>query len=87
MFKSLQLVAGIANKDRPVNSLNTVPQGFQSVPQAYGIKDEAEQRRLYDVIRDGSENMFKAIVEYENTLSPEERGGVGAQTDIIGNLS
>ena len=81
----VQLVAGVSSKCRPVNSYNTSPQGFYSVLKAFGVVDEVEQRRLYDVISEGSENVFKAIVDYESSLSVEERGGIGAQTDIIGN--
>ena len=80
----LQLVAGVVRESEPIAVDNTVPQAFDSALALFGLHDETERRRLHEVIGEGSENMLKAVIDYENSLSSDERGNVSAQTDIIG---
>ena len=50
----------------------------------WGLENETEQ--LKETLKRGSENLLQKIIEHENRLSDEERGNIGAQTDIIGKF-
>ena len=72
--------------DKPISTSNSVPQSLNTALEVFGVHDEQEQRRLYQLIREGSENILKVILDYENSMVAEDRGGIGAQTDIIGEF-
>ena len=50
----------------------------------WGLEHETE--RIIKAVTKGSEKLLERIISHEKTLTVAERGGVGAQTDVIGNL-
>jgi len=77
------LVCGIGPKDEPINGDNTIPQSFETTMKMWGV-DDKELDRIRQTIVNGSERLLDRIIEYEYVLSSDLRGGVGAETDLIG---
>lgn len=77
------LVCGIGPKDEPINGDNTIPQSFETTMKMWGV-DDKELDRIRQTIVNGSERLLDRIIEYECLLSSDLRGGVGAETDLIG---
>lgn len=48
----------------------------------WGLENETEN--LKKTLKEGSETLLRRIIEHENRLYDEEKGNVGAQTDVIG---
>jgi carnosine synthase len=48
----------------------------------WGIEEESE--KIIKILEKGSENLLQRIIHYENGLTVDEKGGIGAQTDLIG---
>jgi len=71
---ALQLVCGVGYRNEPLNGDNTVGQSFDTTLVAFGVIDTAVRMRTYETLRSASEAVLRAIIEYENGLSVEERG-------------
>ena len=80
----MQLVASIGEDGQPITSQNAIPMCFDSALLSFGLVDESERRHLYELIREGSENLLKAVIDYEAGLTADERGCTAAQTDVLG---
>ena len=76
-------MCGIGPKDEPINGDNTIPQSFETTMKMWGV-DDKELDRIRQTIVNGSERLLDRIIEYECLLSSDLRGGVGAETDLIG---
>ncbi|KAK3084557.1 hypothetical protein FSP39_015338 [Pinctada imbricata] len=76
------LVCGVGNKNEPINGDNTQPQSFETTLHQMGLS--AHETRLREEVISTSENVLRRIIEFEKGLTIQEKGGVGAQTDIIG---
>lgn len=50
----------------------------------WGLEHETE--RIVEAVTKGSEKLLERIICHEKMLTVAEKGGVGAQTDVIGNL-
>lgn len=48
----------------------------------WGLENETEN--LKKTLKEGSETLLRRIIEHENRLDEEEKGNIGAQTDVIG---
>lgn len=77
------MVCGIGKKNQPINGSNTIPLTFETTMEMWGI-NEKERQRLYNTVKQGSERILSKIIEDEANLSCDNRGGPGAQTDLIG---
>lgn len=66
----------------PINGNSTNQQSLETTMRQLGIENEIEN--FQKTLKEGSENLLRRIIEHENRLSDEERGNVGAQTDVIG---
>ncbi|XP_076088640.1 carnosine synthase 1-like [Mytilus galloprovincialis] len=78
-----QMVCGIGLKNQPINGDNTIPHSFETTMQMWNM-DKTEIKRLLNTVSQGSEKIMDSIIAFERTLSTDLRGGVGAQTDLIG---
>lgn len=78
------LICGVGKKNEPINGDNTKPQSLESTMLQWGLEHETE--RIIEAVTKGSEKLLERIISHEKTLTVAERGGVGAQTDVIGNL-
>jgi len=83
-IKCSQIICGVGHKQKPVNSKNSIPQSLDTTLVAFGIVDQPTHDDIHNQIQLASESLLASIISYENKLSPNERGGTGAQTDLIG---
>ncbi|WAR10869.1 CRNS1-like protein [Mya arenaria] len=77
------IICGIASADGPINGHNTTTLTLMTTLQSFNVGVE-EIFKFEHELRYRSERYMNAIIEYEETLSPEERGELYAQTDLIG---
>lgn len=75
-------ICGVGQKNSPINGDNTKPQSLETTMRQWGLENETES--LKKTLKEGSENLLRRIIEHENKLDDEERGNIGAQTDVIG---
>ena len=80
----LQIVCGVGLKKQPVNGDNTIPQSLDTTLVSMGILDPVHRSAIDDMISTASENLLQRMIDFEATMSENQRGGVGAQTDVIG---
>lgn len=77
------LLCGIAQREKPINGDNTVPQTFDTTLRTCGVAAK-ERKRLTDLTIKISDDLMREIFKKENEMTSAERGGVGGQTDVIG---
>ena len=75
-------ICGVGRKNSPISGDNTKPQSLETTLRQWGLENETE--KLKETLKKGSENLLRKIIEHENRLDDEERGNIGAQTDVIG---
>lgn len=75
-------ICGVGQKNSPINGDNTKPQSLETTMRQWGLENETEN--LKKTLKEGSETLLRRIIEHENRLDEEEKGNVGAQTDVIG---
>ncbi|KAK7499709.1 hypothetical protein BaRGS_00009050 [Batillaria attramentaria] len=63
------------------NNENNIPTSLELLLRKWGVRDVAQ---VHDAIKRGSEALVLELLARERKLSAEERGGVGALTDLIG---
>ncbi|CAC5423555.1 CRNS1 [Mytilus coruscus] len=78
-----QMLCGIGLKNQPINGGNSIPHSFETTMRMWNM-DKAEIKRLIHTVSQDSEKIMNSIIAYERTLSTDLRGGLGAQTDLIG---
>lgn len=76
------LVCGIGMKDRPVGGCNSNPQSLETTLIQWNLQESTEE--IKEMLIQGSERILSGIIDHENALSVFEKGGIGAQTNIIG---
>ncbi|XP_029431847.1 carnosine synthase 1 isoform X1 [Rhinatrema bivittatum] len=79
-----KVVCAIGRADKPIKHQVSVPQSLDTTLQQLGIVDKAQQQAVYSQVKEKAEAAMSAVIEMEATLSPEQRGGRRAQTDILG---
>ncbi|KAL3855372.1 hypothetical protein ACJMK2_014583 [Sinanodonta woodiana] len=78
------LTCGIALVRDPFKEDDTICQPLNVTLIGYGVTDEAERERFEKVVREKSADVLNSIMTYESELNTLERGGLLAQTDVIG---
>jgi len=80
-----KMVCGVGLSSKPVNGDNTIAQSLDATLDQWGITDPSFKADLHDAVNEESVKVMESIIEYEsNQLSSDERGGRGAQTELIG---
>ena len=76
------ILCGIGDKHEPINGDNTQPLSLESTLRTLGLSKYVDSIRR-NVIKT-SDNVMQRLIDYEDQLTVDERGGIGAQTDVIG---
>jgi hypothetical protein len=76
------LICGVGRKKYPINGDNTEPQSLETTLVQWGLEQESEW--IIETVKRGSENLLRRIIYHENGLTKAEKGGIEAQTDVIG---
>ncbi|KAK3593501.1 hypothetical protein CHS0354_037024 [Potamilus streckersoni] len=63
---------------------DTICQPLNVTLNGYGLFDESEIERFEKDVREKSTHVLDSIMSYESELSTSERGGLFAETDVIG---
>jgi len=79
-----KIVCGVGLKKVPVNGDNTIPQSLDTTLIQFSVTDESRRQAILSEMKHVSESLMQRIISYEKKMSENERGGVGAQTDLIG---
>uniref|UniRef100_A0A0L8GBM2 ATP-grasp domain-containing protein n=2 Tax=Octopus bimaculoides TaxID=37653 RepID=A0A0L8GBM2_OCTBM len=79
-----KIVCGIIKScNKPINQDYFVPQSLETSLKTWHVSEE-NIKDIKSKLISMSERTLKAIMSFEDTLNEDERGGIGAQTDIIG---
>ncbi|XP_029646820.1 carnosine synthase 1 [Octopus sinensis] len=76
-------VCGVAKSCKPINGDNTIPQSLEASLKTWHVSEE-NIKDIKNKLISMSERTLKAIMSFDESLNEDERGGIGAQTDIIG---
>ncbi|XP_078508053.1 carnosine synthase 1-like isoform X2 [Lissotriton helveticus] len=80
-----KVICSAGRADKPLDhQIPSVPQTLETTLQLWGFTDEAQIRAIHQMVVDKAEDALRAVIEMEAGMSPEQRGGRRAQTDVIG---
>lgn len=80
----LQVFTGVADGGSPFGGSETIGTSLDTTLQRWGLTDPLQRQELRDSIKQSSERLMLTLIRLEEKLSAEERGGVAAQTEMIG---
>ncbi|KAK3586593.1 hypothetical protein CHS0354_027730 [Potamilus streckersoni] len=75
---------GISFMGEPVNGSTTILQPLRTTLIAYGVTDDDEIERFEKDVKKKSAAVLDSLMSHESDLDTSERGGLYAQTDVIG---
>uniref|UniRef100_H9H209 Carnosine synthase 1 n=1 Tax=Meleagris gallopavo TaxID=9103 RepID=H9H209_MELGA len=70
--------------EAPVRHGSVLPLGLDSSLRQWGLADAAQRQALAGRLREAAEATMAALLAAEGELSPTQRGGARAHTDILG---
>ncbi|XP_062433779.1 carnosine synthase 1 isoform X1 [Rhea pennata] len=79
-----QVACEIGRAEAPVHHGVALPQGLDSALQQWGLTEPGQRQALGTKLQCAAEAAMAAILDMEAELTPEQRGGTRAQTDIMG---
>jgi len=65
---------------------SALPLGLDSSLRQWGLADAAQRQALAGQRREAAEAAMAALLAAEGELSPAQRGGARAHTDVLGEL-
>ncbi|NXK72965.1 CRNS1 synthase, partial [Amazona guildingii] len=81
---SPQVSCSVGRAEAPVHHGAALPQGLDSSLQHWGVVAPGQRQALAKRLRVAAEATMAAVLATEAELSPEQRGGARAHTDIMG---
>ncbi|XP_058876129.1 carnosine synthase 1-like [Acipenser ruthenus] len=79
-----QLVCSVGRSDSPIRHGSSPLQSLETTLQDWGLSDPAQCSSIHSQVKSTAETCLRVAMEMEAGLSPEQRGGRAAQTDMIG---
>ncbi|XP_067151462.1 carnosine synthase 1 [Apteryx mantelli] len=79
-----QVACGVGRAEAPVRHGAALPQGLDSALQQWGLTEPGQRQALAARLRHAAEAAMAAVLDAEAELTPEQRGGARAQTDVMG---
>uniref|UniRef100_A0A8C3GIH1 ATP-grasp domain-containing protein n=1 Tax=Cairina moschata TaxID=8855 RepID=A0A8C3GIH1_CAIMO len=79
-----QVACGMGRAEAPVRHGAALPLGLDSSLQQWGLADPGHRQALAERLRGAAEDAMAALLAAEAELSPAQRGGARACTDILG---
>ncbi|KAK1150659.1 carnosine synthase 1-like [Acipenser oxyrinchus oxyrinchus] len=79
-----QLVCSVGRSDSPIRHGSSPLQSLETTLQDWGLSDPAQCSNIHSQVKSTAETCLRVAMEMEAGLSPEQRGGWAAQTDMIG---
>ncbi|NXN69660.1 CRNS1 synthase, partial [Himantopus himantopus] len=79
-----QVACAVGRAEAPVRHGAALPQGLDSSLQQWGVVAAGQQQALATRLRGAAEAAMAALLATEAELSPQQRGGARAHTDLLG---
>ncbi|XP_068944502.1 carnosine synthase 1 isoform X1 [Petaurus breviceps papuanus] len=79
-----QVVCSVGRPEQPLRHQVALTQSLDTALAACGLSEPTTVEVLRHRVREAAEATLGAVMEYEASLSPEQRGGRQAQTDVLG---
>ncbi|NXT28970.1 CRNS1 synthase, partial [Syrrhaptes paradoxus] len=79
-----QVACGVGRAEAPVRHGATLPQGLDSSLQQWGVVAPGQRQALATRLRVAAEATMATLLAAEAELTPQQRGGARAHTDILG---
>ncbi|NXU01296.1 CRNS1 synthase, partial [Buphagus erythrorhynchus] len=79
-----QVACAVGRAESPVRHGAALPQGLDSSLQQWGVVAPSQRQALATRLREATEAAMAALLATEAELSPQQRGGTRAHTDILG---
>ncbi|NWV16574.1 CRNS1 synthase, partial [Origma solitaria] len=79
-----QVACAVGRAESPVRHGAALPQGLHSSLQQWGVVAPSQRQALATRLREATEAAMAALLATEAELSPQQRGGTRAHTDILG---
>ncbi|XP_074023927.1 carnosine synthase 1 [Numenius arquata] len=79
-----QVACGVGRAEAPVRHGAALPQGLDSSLQQWGVVAPSQRQALATRLRVAAEAAMTALLAAEAELSPQQRGGTRAHTDLLG---
>ncbi|NXE30747.1 CRNS1 synthase, partial [Ardeotis kori] len=79
-----QVTCGVGRAEAPVRHRASLPQGLDSSLQQWGLVAPGQRQALATRLREAAEAAMVALLAAEAELSPQQRGGARAHTDVLG---
>ncbi|NWS78907.1 CRNS1 synthase, partial [Crotophaga sulcirostris] len=79
-----QVTCGVGRAEAPVRHGATLPQGLDSTLEQWGVVAPGQRQALATRLQVAAEAAMAALVATEAKLSPQQRGGARAHTDLLG---
>ncbi|XP_027711983.1 carnosine synthase 1 [Vombatus ursinus] len=79
-----QMVCSVGRPEQPLRHQVALTQSLDAALAACGLSEPATVEALRHRVQEAAEGALGAVLEFEASLSPEQRGGRHAQTDVLG---
>ncbi|XP_041878583.1 carnosine synthase 1 [Corvus kubaryi] len=79
-----QVACAVGRAESPVRHGTALPQGLDSSLRQWGVVALSQRQALATRLREATEAAMAALLATEAELSPQQRGGTRAHTDILG---
>ncbi|NWJ05776.1 CRNS1 synthase, partial [Crypturellus undulatus] len=79
-----QVTCSVGRAEAPVPHSAALPQSLDSALQHWGLTEPGQRQTLSARLRRAAEAAMAAVLDAEAELTPEQRGGARAHTDVMG---
>ncbi|KAM8924563.1 carnosine synthase 1 [Pelodytes ibericus] len=79
-----KVVCSVGQAEKPLCHRFALPQSLETILELWGVRDEGQKENILAQLKDTAQNAMRVVMEEEKKLSSKERGGIKAQTDLLG---
>ncbi|XP_075439900.1 carnosine synthase 1 isoform X2 [Ascaphus truei] len=79
-----KVVCTVGRAEKPLRHCSALPQSLDTTLGLWGVTDKGQKDSVWAQLKETAESSMRAVMEQEKRLTPEERGGRRAQTDLLG---
>ncbi|XP_015195127.2 carnosine synthase 1 [Lepisosteus oculatus] len=79
-----KLVCRVGVSDSPLSHRDSLPQSLDTALREWGFSDPSFCLSVHRLLSQTAQRCLRVVMDTEAGLSPDQRGGIAAQTDLIG---
>uniref|UniRef100_W5LX94 ATP-grasp domain-containing protein n=1 Tax=Lepisosteus oculatus TaxID=7918 RepID=W5LX94_LEPOC len=79
-----KLVCRVGVSDSPLSHRDSLPQSLNTALREWGFSDPSFCLSVHRLLSQTAQRCLRVVMDTEAGLSPDQRGGIAAQTDLIG---